>query len=527
MSRTGTIGERLFKLWCSQADITCNQAHEDNVGWDFRLDFPLPDRPNLQDIHKGAPHCLIQVKTTRTKSSRSIPLKLSNMYRHATVLEPVFVVLIRIDANKRPKECHIVHIGRSLMERALAQIANASQDCESTEIHKERFYVSPKEAHTLPECNGAAVRKAVLKFIGENISEYVEKKRVTLDQLGYPELSTKLSFSINSKRNLRHFLLACLGKEQETKVQDVTIQTERFGRTDESLSHHQLNATLLVKPEAPISTGSLIISTGEYGPFCEFSAEFFALPFLSHVDDNMPAYRILAGPIEIIINKSYSKAQLHLSFDYKSPAQFSKIERFGRLLTILFNSEGSPHIKLQMANCQDWRQIIHIPEAFSEEHNWIQNDAELIANAASLFQYFEVDPDTFISMEQLISAQSSIATYANLVSGRRVAFKVVFDVDKATNVSYSEAVYVSRLALRVGNIAMGLIISISGRIVFESGRDLTLYSQNLEIAQKVVGFLPDNRIDSKLSKLVQELASSLENERDVIVDADAVKHARG
>jgi hypothetical protein len=175
---------------------------------------------------------------------------------------------------------------------------------------------------------------------------------------------------------------------------------------------------------------------------------------------------------------------------------------------------------------QEWSQIIHISEDFCEDYDWIQNDAELITNAESLFQYFEIDHDTLVSMEQLIEAQSSIATYANLVSGRRIAFKVVFDVDNEEIASQSETIYVTRLAIRVGNIAMGLIISISGNIVNESDGTFALYSHNLNVAEKIVGLLPDGRLDSQLSVLVQKLASSLEQEHDVIVDTDAVNHAR-
>lgn len=523
MARTGIIGERIFKLWCSQADITCNQADEDNVGWDFKLDFPIAEQPDLKDIHKGVPHCLVQVKTTRTGSKRALRLKLSNMYRHATVLEPIFLVFIRLSAKNAPRECHVVHIDRFLMERTLKQVAEALDADEPEKLHKLDFLLPLKEGFAVPECSGPALRTALLSSIGGSINEYIEQKRLTLERLGFSERPSRVSFSINDEQELKAFLMACLGKEQQAEVQDIRFETERFGRVDESLSFTKGHATVSVQPEAPLSKGSVLISGEEYGPFCEFSAKLFILPFLSSIGMHMPAFRIKAGPIDIVINKAFSHADFEVTFEYRELKEFSEIERFGRLLQMLTNSNGNIHIQVRMGDKQSWSQIVHAPSTFVETNDWIRNDAELIANTTSLFQYFEIGSETAVSMEHLMAAQSSITTYANLLSGRRIAFKVIFDVEKGTSVPYSEAIYVSRLALRVANIAMALIVSIPGNVGLEENGDLVLYSHTLDIAQKAVGFLPDSKLDSKLSTMVNELASELEEEHNVIVDTKTME----
>src|SRR5690242_9323941 len=111
----GTLGQDLFKGWCSQARITAIPASTDKHGWDHFLQLRVPGGPH------DAPErsCKVQVKTT-TAADASADIKLSNWERMAKERLPWFVLHIVLDdAHVEAREAYLVHIDEKQVSRAL------------------------------------------------------------------------------------------------------------------------------------------------------------------------------------------------------------------------------------------------------------------------------------------------------------------------------------------------------------------------------------------------------------------------
>ena len=76
--RRGRPAQDKFKHLCALAEITCNPSLEDDYGWDFLVEAPLPV-PLGTPIYKrpGARPVFVQVKSTGGVQRRTV-MKVSN-----------------------------------------------------------------------------------------------------------------------------------------------------------------------------------------------------------------------------------------------------------------------------------------------------------------------------------------------------------------------------------------------------------------------------------------------------------------
>jgi hypothetical protein len=101
--------EALFATLCAEYGATCNQAIEDERGWDYFVQFARKSTLDLPlDMVPEPEKCLAQIKAT-SGSAAEVKLKLSNALEFATSDTPCFVILFRYTSARRISSVHVLH----------------------------------------------------------------------------------------------------------------------------------------------------------------------------------------------------------------------------------------------------------------------------------------------------------------------------------------------------------------------------------------------------------------------------------
>ena len=133
--RSGRAAQNRFTLLCSQHDITCNSANEDDFGWDYILDIPPATTHAIAaDRTPLIRQALVQIKST-TSIDRRARLKLSNALNLSKLQLPCFVILFHQSTNDGGHRIFARHFWRELIEQALRRARLAS--VEGMEPHKK------------------------------------------------------------------------------------------------------------------------------------------------------------------------------------------------------------------------------------------------------------------------------------------------------------------------------------------------------------------------------------------------------
>lgn len=518
MAKIGSIGEKLFSLWCSEADITCNPSTEDSAGWDFKLDFPIDEARELRSIHKSSPHCLIQVKTT-AKHTRSVKIKLSNAFRYATVLEPVFIALIQVDKKNRPVRLFVKHVDQDLIARILERVAKEDNRKEF-KLHRRKFNITFAANCEVSPIDGSSLCHDLLGKITDDIQSYMTRKRQILQKVGTSNRSSLLTFSSIGEESLTGLIEMSIGLRDSARISDIKVSETRFGLPIQPLPSRSSSALLSMPDRKPNASGTFRIFPNKFESFIEFQADLSISPFIDAAQDTTIVAKHDAGPLTLLINKRFSRATFNLNFDYERELSFIEIVKYGRLLSLLANSDNKPVFELLIDGKRAWISEFSVGAEFSNRYSWMSSDAELIRKTKSIFDYFEIDQSTFISMASINEARTQLTQYDAIVTGRSTVFKVIFDVPEDTEIKTEEARYITRLAFRIGRLGFGLVVSLRNQLERDANDDVIMCSKRLSIESKHVTMLPDESFVYSLSELASEIAANAASDEYVIIDTD-------
>lgn len=354
---------------------------------------------------------------------------------------------------------------------------------------------------------------------------YMSDKRSLLEKSGYSTDTCRVRFTTKNTKTLRDLIEMSIGLREAAEISDVSTVIQRFGIVDQDLLNKSSSATLSMPERKPDRTGKLRICTQQFGSFVEFDACLYISPFHFGADEGMHVARLCAGPLSILFDKHFTRATFNINFDYTDIRPFSEITRYGRLLTILSQSDKVPYFELVIDQSKAWTSPVEVTSDFLEDHSWIKEDARTIQKTDLILDYFEIDKSTPMNMLSIIKAKSLISSYSQILTDSKTAFKAVFDVPPDTEAIQSEAIYISKLVFRIANMGFGLVFSLRGSVERDDQGELAMCSTSVKIEHKLVTILPDEHFLPSLCGLVAELASKLAENEYVITDPDSDRTA--
>lgn len=270
----GEKGESRFKEMCADAKLICNKSDRDRTGWDFLVEFPFVSQASLSlDNRIVPPSCHIQVKTIYDSTGRA-KVKLNMAERLAKELKPSFLYVMKVADDLTVSEAYLIHMIGDRLGSVLKRLRKESVDGTPIEdLNKKFIHFTPKAVERI-EPNGLALRKALEAACGENVHDYVQRKRHELQTLGFKGAKYEGQMTLTAK-SAGELAEIFLGIRELVPVENFQTFENRFDIKIQDLPAQTAKVT--INPQ-PLDQCRIVVRGEDGLPPGIFDADIFVLP---------------------------------------------------------------------------------------------------------------------------------------------------------------------------------------------------------------------------------------------------------
>ena len=219
--RLGRPAQDAFKLLCSQAQLTCNPSREDDHGWDFMVEIPLPAATNVPSDKMPVPKpILVQVKSTEKKSPK-IVMKVSNALKLAKSELPCFLILFQ--ESHGVKRVYARHFWEDLIYAALKRGRQVS--AAGKRPHKATMTITFSEV----DDHSDDLVSWIVASVAKSPEEYGTAKRALVGKVGYEGRNYRAEVTFGPMKGIEDFVDHQLGLTDYLPVSRIRLVDSRFG----------------------------------------------------------------------------------------------------------------------------------------------------------------------------------------------------------------------------------------------------------------------------------------------------------
>ncbi|WP_193172116.1 hypothetical protein [Nisaea nitritireducens] len=240
--RLAKSAERHFSVMCSDAGLLCHSATEDEMGWDFLVEFPPNQYSGPAESMPAGSQAYVQIKST-TQAACQTRIKLTNARQSSQQKDPWFVVLFHQPKDQELK-IYALHYWDDLIYKSLKAVRQA--DLEGHKLNRK--YISlrfdNKDDHTYN----------LLYWMEKTITQhgplYNMKKRQYAETLGYEDGygNGNITFSMKDEDG---FIKQLLGINKPIEIDKFNFTPSRFGISDKFPLVEFKGGTASIGPVSP------------------------------------------------------------------------------------------------------------------------------------------------------------------------------------------------------------------------------------------------------------------------------------
>lgn len=277
----GEAGESNLKLLCDKAGLVCNKSTRDVTGWDFIVEFPMPEcGSDVALDRRSTTECRIQLKSTLGGGDSRISLRLSSVEFLAKNVGPALIVAFLLHSNGDGIAGYIIHVIGENLARVLKRLRSA-QASDTLAINRAKITFDYRKMGTLFEFTPEGLRDALASACGNDPARYANEKQRQLTELGYENgrFQANALIWVDGPEHLKNILLGLTPiKPKQLQVFDCRfgIQIPYRGTSFEGVEELTLNPPHLGPCQVSIRGPVLAPST-------IFAADAFIGPPISEI----------------------------------------------------------------------------------------------------------------------------------------------------------------------------------------------------------------------------------------------------
>jgi len=216
--KLGKLGEKTFDAWCTSVELVANKSNEDEMGWDFYVEFPFKKSGSTpMDMQPTPIECKIQVKATR-KHDKKIDIEVSNLFRLIRTLMPVFICIFEFDEKDQVISAYLIHIWEDIIGKTLKRVRELDVSGEGDELNKKTIAIRYGNDESMKIIDGKSLLQAIEICVPDGIEKYLERKKEFLSNLGFEDGGGDFKFTLTGEKNLEDFLDMALGIKKSVKI---------------------------------------------------------------------------------------------------------------------------------------------------------------------------------------------------------------------------------------------------------------------------------------------------------------------
>jgi hypothetical protein len=514
MRDLGNLGESCFTTWCNQAFITSNSSKIENSskigrstidrhGWDFYLEFPSEDHPNIPlDMQPAALECKVQVKSTDQRR-KSKQIELSNLRRLIQTPQPAFFCFIKFDGNLEPVSAYLVHVDESIIKRTLKALQQADFSEQRSRINKKTININFNDSHKIDPLNGVSLKKAILSHVKHGLEKYTAEKYKLLSSLGFEDGSVHIEFETENVDSLNDLFL---GITSEISIRNLMATQYRFN-TQYPSSFLDIEQGKLSIPDLPVFTeGKITFKEHLFSHRISFPCKVYDSPLKKFLPQEMFKFNVKGEFFNCIVQPFINQAKFSLLFPENRQLGINTAINIVKLLLMMLNSTKKIIVEI---DCAKFPQPISInissttlnSSPYKTSANTIEElnqELECLEKVKFICSFFEIEDTVSITRYEINQSNKiieSINTMYDLVNNKIKNFQnsegvmyCEFGIENEESLlkeNFNNIICLYQHFSKIGNYYVGIIFGLIGKANKENDK-YSLTVENLSIERNFV-----------------------------------------
>lgn len=515
MRDLGLMGESTFSLWCADVGLIPNGSQIDKTGWDFFVEFPFNTDLSPLEIHKPAFECKVQVKAT-DKNDRKLPITLSNLRRLITAQMPAFFVFIEFDKKEMAQRAYVVHVDNELISKVLKRLHEIEQSDKDNNLNKRTMTIYYDDSNRLEMSNGKSLNSRFLRYIGNDVSEYIANKKSHLESTGYENGFAQITFITKGEENLKTLIDVSLGIEEEVEIAKFKGVNTRFGILSNNPLFDSDGGKLAMPNLKPTAEGKIRFKEDRLSAGLSFECKFYISPFNKMVPDELKKMRVEGDFFDLQFNPFTGAASYSFSFGEGIRLEVNKFRNAVKLLNLLSTSgkkfvaellfDGSPKLEFGVG-CND------LDFDFSRE-------LQALDSAVKIMTDFEVNDFVDISFDEITRYETQICQMERVLASSPILFKVEFGIDGDGYDPSKETACIFLVTTPIGSHVFGAILVITGNVEKTEGDRYRLITKDVAVEQRIVSEKDESISNEDLVAAIESIEKKYDNDFSVVTMFD-------
>lgn len=483
MRDLGTMGESTFTLWCADAGLIANGSKIDKTGWDFLVEFPFDFKAEPDVIHKSAIECRVQVKSTDQNQGK-ISISLANLRRLITAHMPSFFVFLEFDGLSYAQRAYIVHVDEHLITKVLKRLHEIEQSNKESRFNKRTMTVHYNNSHLLDKLDGNSLKANFLGYIGNDMTQYIEKKRTHLASTGFEDGFAQINFITNGEDNIKELIDVSIGLLKSTNIKSFIGTKTRFGIKSKSPFIDEVDGRLEMPDIQPNTEGIICFREDKFSIGFSFPAKLYLSAFNKIVPNEFVKLRVEGDFFDLRINPFTGKGEHSFAFGEGVRLDVFQFRDALRLLKHLCTQGKKLYSELRF----DKFPLIKFNVECHGTNYPLNEELEALQAVCEILSFFDMVNRVDTTLLEISYLIEPIKQFAYLIESNNNLFKVEFDVEDVNYDPKKPTACICFTSVQIGNHVFGLLMIILGDVVHSEDKNskYILSSPNCIIEKKIV-----------------------------------------
>lgn len=524
MRDLGLMGESTFSLWCADAGLIPNGSQIDKTGWDFFVEFPFDSGTTTTEIHKSAFECKVQVKAT-DKNERKLPITLSNLRRLITAQMPSFFVFIEFDGKNSAQRAFVVHVDNNLISKVLKRLHEVEQSEKDNVFNKRTMTIHYDDSHALKKLDGACLKENLLGHMGDNLAEYISKKKSHLESTGFEDGFAQMTFTTEGEDNLKTLIDVSLGIKKRVDISRFEGTNIRFGISSKIPLVDSDGGHLEMPDLKPNAEGVVRFKEDKLSAGLSFKSKLYISPFNAMLPDELKKMRVEGEFFDLKLNPYTGSANYSFSFGEGVRLEVRNFRDAIKLLSLLSSSEkklyadlifeGFPKLEFGVG-CKD--------QGFD-----FSKELKALECAVKLISDFNVSDCVDISYDEISRYETEICQLHDIISASPNLFNAEFGVNGVGFDTSKEAACVLLAAAPIGSHIFGILFVLIGTVEKIESNRFRLTTNDAVIEKRIISEKDQSISNEDLVAAIERVEEKYDCDYSVVtlLDKSANKESKG
>ena len=519
MRDLGLMGESTFSLWCAEVGLIPNGSQIDRTGWDFFVEFPFQTNLSPQEVHKSAFECKVQVKAT-DKNERKLPITLSNLRRLITAQMPAFFIFLEFDGKNIAQRAFVVHIDNNLISKTLKKLHEIEQSDKENNFNKRKMTIQYDDSNLLEELNGESLKNCLLKYIGNDIAEYIANKKAHLESTGYENGFAQITFTTEGEDNLKSLIDVSLGIEENVEISKFKGMDMRFGILSNIPFFDSEGAKLAMPDLKPSAEGSIRFREDKLSAGLSFDCKLYTSPFNAMAPDKLKKLRIEGEFFDLQFTPHTGAAIYSFSFGEGVRLEIKKFRNAIKLLNLLSSSGRKVSAELIF---EDLPKFEFNVGCNNQEFDF-SPELRALESAVKITNHFDITNIVDVSFDEISRYKDQICQMEAALHSRPSLFKVEFGVDGDGYDSSKETACIFLVTTPIGSHIFGIVLVLTGQVEEIEGNRYRLITNDVIVERRIISEKDESISNTDLVHAIELIEEKYDDSFSVVTMFDKKRY---